>query len=222
MKNAYLYPAKPVAPGTLVPPEMMKPVTSLRVKSVIAYPANGAQVDTGKRILVRGTAWSGDAGAIAGVDVSTDQGRSWKAARLSGEATQFGWRLWDFPWMPSKDGPYTVLARARDAGGDVQPIVPEWNPSGYLWNAVARVDLDAGQSPNAATASSSAAPLDAPSDFRRTCLVCHEDDVIRQQRLTRAQWDREINKMIGWGARVQPENRETLLDYLFRLAGPRR
>src|SRR5438132_8719526 len=90
MKNAYLHPGKPVAPGTLVPPEAMTPVTSLRVKSIITSPANGVRVSIGQRILVRGAAWSGDAGAVTGVDVSTDQGRTWKPARLTGQATPFG------------------------------------------------------------------------------------------------------------------------------------
>jgi len=36
----------------------------------------------------------------------------------------------------------------------------------------------------------------------------------KQQRLTREQWEREINTMMGWGARVRPEDRETLLEYL--------
>src|SRR5262249_45685188 len=44
MKNAYLYPKKPAAPGTVVAPEAMVPVTSLRVKSSIAFPENGARV----------------------------------------------------------------------------------------------------------------------------------------------------------------------------------
>src|SRR5215467_4204865 len=35
MKNAYLYPSKPVAPGSAPPADIMKPVTSLRVKSII-------------------------------------------------------------------------------------------------------------------------------------------------------------------------------------------
>ena len=50
--------------------------------------------------------------------------------------------------------------------------------------------------------------------------VCHDDDVIRQQRLTRAQWDREINKMTGWGAEVKDEDRDSILDYLFSNYGP--
>ena len=31
-----------------------------------------------------------------------------------------------------------------------------------------------------------------------------------------------INKMTGWGARVEPESRQTLLDYLLSIAGPSR
>ena len=35
-----------------------------------------------------------------------------------------------------------------------------------------------------------------------------------QQRLARAAWGREVDKMIGWGAVVDPSERDTLLDYL--------
>jgi hypothetical protein len=52
--------------------------------------------------------------------------------------------------------------------------------------------------------------------------VCHGDDVIGQQRLTRAQWDAEINKMTGWGAKVSDQDRSALLDYLAARFGPRR
>jgi len=38
--------------------------------------------------------------------------------------------------------------------------------------------------------------------------------MMRQQRLTRAQWDREVTKMTGWGAAVTPEQRNGLIDYL--------
>jgi hypothetical protein len=43
----------------------------------------------------------------------------------------------------------------------------------------------------------------------------------QQQRLTRAQWDSEVNKMIGWGARVRDDDRNALLDYVFGNFGPR-
>jgi len=57
--------------------------------------------------------------------------------------------------------------------------------------------------------------LPQPTAFKNACVTCHDDDVIRQQRLTRSQWDREINKMTGWGAKVKPEERDAFLDYLF-------
>jgi len=223
MKNAYLHPGKPVAPGAVVPADAMRPVTSLHVKSVIASPADESGIELGKPVIVRGAAWTGDAGGrIAAVDVSVDQGRTWKAAKLTGPATAFGWRLWEFSWTPAREQRYTVLARARDTSGDIQPVVPEWNPSGYLFNAIARVDVNAGSNVAPPPADSAAATnVQQPAGFRERCLVCHDDDVIRQQRLTRAQWDRELNKMIGWGARVQPEERQSLLDYLLRIAGPR-
>jgi cytochrome c553 len=46
------------------------------------------------------------------------------------------------------------------------------------------------------------------------CLSCHEADLIVQQRLTRAGWGRELDKMIRWGAVVETTEREPMLDYL--------
>jgi DMSO/TMAO reductase YedYZ molybdopterin-dependent catalytic subunit len=223
MKNAYLYPSRPVAPGSVPPADIMKPVTSLRVKSIIASPTDGSAVDVGKPLFITGAAWSGDAGRIANVDVSLDRGRTWRPATLDKNATAFGWRLWKFRWIPSSEGYYTILSRARDSRGEVQPLIEDWNPSGYLWNAVGRVNLGAGLKPDtAAVAANASNNLLQPQGFRSTCLICHDEDVIRQQRLTRAQWERELNKMGGWGARVQPEARDALLDYLMTIAGPRR
>jgi hypothetical protein len=214
MKNAYLHPGKAVTPGAQVRPETMSPVTSLRVKSVISFPEQGSAVEPGKRAVVRGAAWSGDSGPVTAVDVSVDRGRTWRRATLTSKATEFGWRLWEFPWTPPAAGHFTVLARARDESGDVQPLSQEWNPSGYLWNVVARVDIDAGTTANVASVTSRPPTAAPPSNFRSTCVVCHEDDLILQQRLTRAQWDRELDKMTGWGARVSPEDRAMFLDYL--------
>ncbi len=46
------------------------------------------------------------------------------------------------------------------------------------------------------------------------CLTCHEADLIVQQRLSRAGWARELDKMIRWGAVVDATEREPMLDYL--------
>src|SRR5262245_1788645 len=138
MKRAYLYPRKAVAPGSVVPPDAMSSVTSLSVKSVIAFPENGALMEAGRPIVVRGAAWSGEKGPVKTVDISVDRGRTWRAARVTSASTRFGWRLWEYPWTPPDDGHHTILSRARDAGGDVQPLLAGWNPSGYLWNAIGR------------------------------------------------------------------------------------
>jgi hypothetical protein len=151
------------------------------------------------------------------VDVSLDQGRHWRAARLIGPRTRYGWRLWELSWTPPAERHYTLLSRAKDSTGDVQPSVEEWNPSGYLWNVIARADVDV-----LADAGSTAAPpvvpagssVEPPPGFHAACVVCHEEDVIRQQRLNRAQWDREITKMTGWGARVSAGDRPAFLRYL--------
>jgi DMSO/TMAO reductase YedYZ molybdopterin-dependent catalytic subunit len=223
MKSAYRHPGRPVAPGSAVPPEQMAPVTSLRVKSVISAPLNGAQVPSARICPIRGVAWSGDAGPVTSVEVSVDGGRSWNQAALRAEQrTPFGWRQWEYAWTPTREAYYTILARARDAAGNTQPLDQEWNPSGYGWNVVPRVGVDV------VRAVSDAAPPTAPARaeepladrFASSCLGCHGDDVIRQQRLTRAQWDREINKMTGWGAKVSAEDRETLLDFLSRRYAP--
>jgi cytochrome c5 len=46
------------------------------------------------------------------------------------------------------------------------------------------------------------------------CLSCHEADLITQQRLSRAAWQRSVEKMVRWGAVVDTTEREPLLDYL--------
>jgi hypothetical protein len=38
--------------------------------------------------------------------------------------------------------------------------------------------------------------------------------MMRQQRLTRAQWEKEIDKMTGWGAQVNTADRPAIVDYL--------
>lgn len=52
------------------------------------------------------------------------------------------------------------------------------------------------------------------SVFEQRCLRCHRADLVEQQRLTPAGWRREIDKMIGWGARVDDADRDALLTYL--------
>jgi cytochrome c5 len=49
---------------------------------------------------------------------------------------------------------------------------------------------------------------------RARCLTCHAADIIQQQRLDRSGWEREVDKMIRWGALVAAADRSPLLDSL--------
>ena len=52
------------------------------------------------------------------------------------------------------------------------------------------------------------------------CLECHEARIILQQRLTKAAWTREVDKMVKWGALVDASDRDALIDYLSINFGP--
>jgi mono/diheme cytochrome c family protein len=57
--------------------------------------------------------------------------------------------------------------------------------------------------------------------FEERCLICHEADLTRQQRLSRPGWTREVEKMVRWGAGVTDAEKGPLVDYLFTNFGPR-
>jgi len=46
------------------------------------------------------------------------------------------------------------------------------------------------------------------------CLTCHDARIIVQQRLSKAAWTKEVDKMVKWGADVDPKDRDVLIDYL--------
>ena len=50
----------------------------------------------------------------------------------------------------------------------------------------------------------------------QSCLSCHGGEPISQQRLSRAQWTAEVDKMIRWGADVPADQKTRLVDYLAR------
>jgi hypothetical protein len=52
------------------------------------------------------------------------------------------------------------------------------------------------------------------------CLECHEARIILQQRLSKAAWSKEVDKMTKWGALVDPSDRDALIDYLSTNFGP--
>ena len=54
---------------------------------------------------------------------------------------------------------------------------------------------------------------------RARCVTCHAADLIVQQRLTQVGWDREVTKMVRWGAPVTDAERPAIVAYLTRSFG---
>ena len=46
----------------------------------------------------------------------------------------------------------------------------------------------------------------------RSCIPCHSLRLIHSQRLSRAAWSKELDKMTGWGTVIA--DRDALLEYL--------
>ena len=140
VKTAYRFPNKQVAPGAAVPPENMEPLTGLVVKSFINAPAEGASFKPGK-VKLSGFAWAGES-FIAKVEVSKDNGSSWVLAKLGKERERYAWQSFEYEFTITKPGSYLLMARATDDKGNVQPVAPHWNPSGYLWNVIDKVRVN--------------------------------------------------------------------------------
>ena len=210
MKTAYRHPSHPVAPGTAVDAKDLIPVTDLNVKSVIAMP--GEWVKPGL-VAVQGVAWS-NGSPVAKVEISDDAGKSWKTAKLLGNGTKYGFRKWTYAWTAT-EGRHSLIARATDEAGRAQPMQEDWNPSGYLWNVAQPTSvLVSAQKPATPVVAPPAAGITAPEAYKAACMTCHDDHMMRQQRMTRAQWEKELDKMTGWGAPLSATDRPSIVDYL--------
>jgi sulfite oxidase len=112
---------------------------SLEVKSLIVAPADGASLSAG-RVTVWGWAWAGE-GELTGIDVSTDGGQTWRAGRFVGPSDRYSWRKWEADWDAAA-GRHTVMARATDSLGRIQPTSRAFNRLGYRWNVIHAIRVD--------------------------------------------------------------------------------
>jgi DMSO/TMAO reductase YedYZ molybdopterin-dependent catalytic subunit len=136
MNPAYRIPDDPCAhipPGTTA--KRTIPISRLNVRSFITSPLDGAVLKAGVSQRVRGIAFDGG-GQLREVAISSDNGRTWRAADLGPDAGRFAFREWTFSWSPPAPGEYSLLVRATNRLGESQPMEPLWNPSGYMRNVV--------------------------------------------------------------------------------------
>ncbi|CAI2717118.1 sulfite oxidase [Nitrospina watsonii] len=137
--DKYRVPRYPVQPGAKVPQEDMTIIESMPVKSLITSPETGIVLKQGQVLNLRGHAWAGDR-SVAAMHVSIDFGATWQGAPLKEPVNRYAWQRWQTQVRFPEPGYYEVWARATDEEGVMQPmVVPGWNPSGYLNNAMHRI-----------------------------------------------------------------------------------
>jgi DMSO/TMAO reductase YedYZ molybdopterin-dependent catalytic subunit len=89
-------------------------VSRIRVKSMVARLTR-----TGSRYSALGFALSGHA-PLRMVEVRVDDG-PWQRATLDPQNTEFSWKFFTYSWSGLTPGDHTIVSRATDENGTVQP-----------------------------------------------------------------------------------------------------
>lgn len=143
MSTAYRIPANACActpPGK--GPAKTVPIGRFNVRSFITSVQDGARLKAGRQVVLRGIAFDGGQG-IAEVNVSSDGGKTWQAARLGEELSRYSFREWKANFRPPAKGSYELKVRAVNRAGQSQPMEALWNPAGYMRNVVETVRVTA-------------------------------------------------------------------------------
>ncbi|MDM5223615.1 sulfite oxidase [Peribacillus sp. NJ11] len=116
------------------------PVTTININSTIQKPLDMEILNTGKH-SIKGIAWTGK-GVITKLEISIDGGNTWRNADISlGKNVGYGWVTWSFEWTILEKGEYTIISRATDSFGQIQPLLPFWNEKGYGYNAIDKIQV---------------------------------------------------------------------------------
>jgi DMSO/TMAO reductase YedYZ molybdopterin-dependent catalytic subunit len=127
----------PEGPETGRPPT---PVTTLQVKSMITWPAEGATLPPGV-YSIRGAAWSGES-PVHRVELTASapgKGHSattWVTAKVLDAPSTFVWSRWECEIDLRAEGHYVLRVRATDGAGNTQPAHAPWNFRGMSTNSV--------------------------------------------------------------------------------------
>jgi DMSO/TMAO reductase YedYZ molybdopterin-dependent catalytic subunit len=146
MKTAYRLPRNLFGPSHFATQDndQSSPITDIRVNSAVTAPEPGATLPVGRTTVIQGLAWDGGSG-IRRVEVSTDDGASWREANLlRDDLGRYAFRPWRFDVMPPRPGPLAVRVRATAMDGASQPDAPSPNPAGYHHHAVHAADYRVG------------------------------------------------------------------------------
>jgi DMSO/TMAO reductase YedYZ molybdopterin-dependent catalytic subunit len=143
MKSAYRIPtgAFPGARFASQQNAQTTPITEILINSLVTSHANGDRLKLGRAAELAGWAWDGGSG-ISSVEVSSDEGRSWRPAKLGEAPSSYSWRGFRLPLDTAKPGPLTIAVRATGRNGARQPEQLTPNPSGYHHNMIQTLTLE--------------------------------------------------------------------------------
>jgi sulfite dehydrogenase (cytochrome) subunit A len=143
MKSAYRIPtgAFPGARFASQENTQTTPITEILVSSLVTSHVNGDRLERGRAVQLAGWAWDGGSG-IGAVEISLDEGRSWRPATLGEAPSPYSWRGFRMPLDTSKPGALRIAVRATGRNGARQPEKLTPNPSGYHHNVIQTLALE--------------------------------------------------------------------------------
>jgi len=97
-----------------------------RLKSAI-----GRVTRTGTALKATGFALT-DGTALKSVDISVDGG-AWKPAVLDKRNSRYSWQLFTYDWSGAQPGEHTIVSRATDVKGEVQPTEDDLKGKKTRW-----------------------------------------------------------------------------------------
>ncbi len=134
----------PTSPGGNESPDHVAaettPINRMSLRSLFVRPEPGEQIAARAPFEIQGLAFDSGSG-IQRVDVSTDNGGTWQAARLDPDLGKYSWRRWRFRWNPPASGKYQLSVRAFNRAGQ-QQSTNLWNRGGYMRNVIERIEVE--------------------------------------------------------------------------------
>jgi sulfite oxidase len=133
-----------LTPEQTAGPGVGMPLGLVALNSDVLAPRDGAEVPAGE-VEVRGYAFAGGDRHVTRVDVSTDEGRTWRQAELLDDLGRWAWRHWRIT-LDLTPGEHGIVVRAWDSSAATQPEdeAALWNPKGYVNNARPRITVHVG------------------------------------------------------------------------------
>lgn len=121
--------------------ENSRPTWRQKINSTVWFPTNNQEVK-GPNLNLRGVAWNDGSVKLKTLEISTNQGKNWDQIQLDFSSGPFAWHHWNAQ-LKFSSGKHQIWVRAVDITGQKQPLDGSinWNPSGYEWNGITKIDV---------------------------------------------------------------------------------